>query len=86
MEETEAFHTYAFAHAYSADAITRAIEAGVRTIEHGNLIDDDAARLMAERGAFIVPTLVTYNTISEFGPSMGFPEVLACERPTRCWT
>ena len=75
VEETEAFHTYAFAHAYSADAITRAIEAGVRTIEHGNLIDDDAARLMAERGAFIVPTLVTYHTISEFGPSMGFPEV-----------
>ena len=75
VEETEAFHTYAFAHAYSADAITRAIEAGVRTIEHGNLIDDDAARLMAERGAFIVPTLVTYHTIREFGPSLGFPEV-----------
>ncbi len=75
VEETEAFHTYAFAHAYSADAITRAIEAGVRTIEHGNLIDDDAARLMAQRGAFIVPTLVTYHTISEFGPSFGFPEV-----------
>lgn len=75
VEETEAFHTYAFAHAYSADAITRAIEAGVRTIEHGNLIDDDAARLMAQRGAFIVPTLVTYHAISEFGASFGFPEV-----------
>lgn len=75
VEETEAFHTYAFAHAYSADAITRAIEAGVRTIEHGNLIDDDAARLMAEHDAFIVPTLVTYHTIREFGPSLGFPEV-----------
>ena len=38
------------AHAYTAAAITRAAKAGVRTIEHGNLIDTPAARLLAERG------------------------------------
>ena len=39
-------------------AIARAVRAGVRTIEHGNLIDAPTAQLMAERGAFMVPTLV----------------------------
>ena len=75
VEEAAAFHTYAFAHAYSPLAITRAIEAGVRTIEHGNLIDEPTAALMVERGAFVVPTLVTFFTMKEYGPSLGFPEV-----------
>ena len=75
VEEAAAFHTYAFAHAYSPQAITRAIEAGVRTIEHGNLIDETTAQLMSQRGAFLVPTLVTFRTMKEYGPQMGFPEV-----------
>jgi imidazolonepropionase-like amidohydrolase len=62
------------AHAYTPEAIVRAVEAGVRTIEHGNLIDAAAARAMAERGAFLVPTLVTYFAIEEFGRALRFPE------------
>jgi imidazolonepropionase-like amidohydrolase len=46
----------------------------VRTIEHGNLIDRATADLMAERGAFLVPTLVTYFMIEEFGRALRFPE------------
>src|SRR6266699_686486 len=51
---------YVCAHAYTPQAITRAANAGVRTIEHGNLIDDASAKLMAEKGMFLVANLVTY--------------------------
>jgi imidazolonepropionase-like amidohydrolase len=60
VEEAEARGSYVMAHAYTAEAIRRALESGVRSIEHGNLIDDATARLAAERGAYIVPTLVTF--------------------------
>lgn len=75
VEEAEGFGTYAMAHAYTPAAITRAVRAGVRTIEHGNLIDAVTADLMAERGAYLVPTLVTYFKIEELGRKLGFPEV-----------
>ena len=54
-------------------AIERAVSAGVRTIEHGNLIDTPTAALMADRGAYLVPTLVTYFMIAEFGRALSFP-------------
>jgi imidazolonepropionase-like amidohydrolase len=60
VEEAHAFGRYVCAHAYTPEAITRAAHAGVRTIEHGNLIDDAAAKLMAEKGMFLVANLVTY--------------------------
>lgn len=75
VEEAASWRTYAFAHAYNPEAITRAVEAGARTIEHGNLIDEPTAKLMAERQAFVVPTLVTFFTMQKFGPSLNFPEV-----------
>ena len=74
VEEAHGWRTYAMAHAYTPDAIARAVRAGVRTIEHGNLIDADTAKLMAEHGAFLVPTLVTYFAIEEFGRALRFPE------------
>jgi imidazolonepropionase-like amidohydrolase len=74
VEEAQSWRTYAMAHAYTPEAITRAVRAGVRTIEHGNLIDRATADLMAERGAFLVPTLVTYFMIEEFGRALRFPE------------
>jgi imidazolonepropionase-like amidohydrolase len=74
VEEARSWRSYAMAHAYTPEAIIRAVEAGVRTIEHGNLIDAAAAKAMAERGAFLVPTLVTYFAIEEFGRALRFPE------------
>ena len=74
VEEAQGWRTYAMAHAYTPEAVTRAVEAGVRTIEHGNLIDQPTAALMAERGAYLVPTLVTYFTLDEFGRALGFPK------------
>lgn len=75
VEEARSWRTYAMAHAYTPEAIARAVRSGVRTIEHGNLIDAATARLMAERGAFLVPTLVTYFKIDELGRALGFPAV-----------
>jgi imidazolonepropionase-like amidohydrolase len=74
VEEASARRTYVSAHAYIPESIARAVTAGVRTIEHGNLIDEATARLMAERGAYLVPTLVTYDQIAELGKSLKFPE------------
>jgi imidazolonepropionase-like amidohydrolase len=65
VEEAHNFGRYVLAHAYTPEAITRAVTAGVRTIEHGNLIDDQAAKLMAERGALMVANLVAYYAMKE---------------------
>jgi imidazolonepropionase-like amidohydrolase len=81
VEEAESWRTYAMAHAYTPEAIARAVRAGVRTIEHGNLIDLETAQLMAERGVYLVPTLVTYFMIEEFGRVLKFPE--ASQRKVR---
>ncbi|MCK2220188.1 amidohydrolase family protein [Actinomadura sp. ATCC 31491] len=74
VEEAEAANRYVAAHAYTARAVNRALEAGVRSIEHGNLIDDRSVELFVERGAFLVPTLVTYWALKEEGRSFGLPE------------
>jgi imidazolonepropionase-like amidohydrolase len=52
------------AHAYTPAAIRNAVENGVLGIEHGNLIDEPTAKLMAEKGAFLTPTLVTYQAMA----------------------
>ena len=75
VEEAAGWRTYAMAHAYTPEAIRRAVDAGVRSIEHGNLIDRPTAGRMAEAGAFLVPTLVTYFAIDELGRKLGFPAV-----------
>jgi imidazolonepropionase-like amidohydrolase len=74
VEEAKARRTYVFAHAYIPESIQRAVRAGVRSIEHGNLVDEASARLMAERGCYLVPTLVTYDQIAAFGKTLKFPE------------
>ncbi len=71
VEEAQAFGKYVAAHAYPAAAIARAVRAGVRTIEHGNLIDEPTARLVKRSGAFLVPTLVTYAALRERGAQYG---------------
>jgi imidazolonepropionase-like amidohydrolase len=73
VHEARARQTYVMAHSYTAEAIERAISMGVRTIEHGNLIDDRVARLMAEKGAYAVPTLVTYEALANEGAQYGLP-------------
>ena len=77
-EEAEAANLYAMAHAYSPRAVTRAVQAGVRSIEHGNLIDAATAKVMKSEGAFLVPTLSTYAALSDEGERLGWStEMLA---------
>lgn len=71
VEEAARWGTYVCAHAYAAAAIRRAVIGGVRTIEHGNLIDEPTAKLMAERSAYLVPTLVTYDALRRRGAEYG---------------
>ncbi|TCT10274.1 metal-dependent hydrolase family protein [Paralcaligenes ureilyticus] len=73
-EEADRWGRYVAAHAYSAQAVKRAVMGGVRTIEHGNLIDQEAAELMAARGAFLVPTLVAYDTMQRRAKEFGMSE------------
>ncbi|MCE4545949.1 MULTISPECIES: amidohydrolase family protein [unclassified Caballeronia] len=74
VEEAESHQTYVMAHAYTPKAIARVVKLGVRTIEHGNLADEDAAKVMAEHGAYAVPTLVTYDAMSKVGAQMGLAQ------------
>ncbi|OZI66403.1 metal-dependent hydrolase family protein [Bordetella genomosp. 11] len=73
VDEARGRQTYVLAHAYTAQAIGRAVKCGVRTIEHGNLIDDDTAAVMATHGAYVVPTLVTYEALANEGADYGLP-------------
>lgn len=73
-QEARNRHTYVAAHAYNPDSIKLAVENGVHTIEHGNLIDKDAAAAVAKAGAVMVPTLVTYQSMDLMGAEFGLPE------------
>lgn len=74
VREATAWKTYVMAHAYTIEAIRHAVEAGVRSIEHGNLIDAPTAALLAERGAFLVPTLVAYEAMHRRGRELDVPD------------
>ncbi|MBO0758591.1 MAG: amidohydrolase family protein, partial [Bradyrhizobiaceae bacterium] len=74
VEEATNWGSYVAAHAYSSRAIVRAVNGGVRTIEHGNLIDEAAAALIANKGAYLVPTLVTYDSMRRKGREFGLTE------------
>jgi len=67
VEIAEAAGKYVMAHAYSPVAIRHCIEAGVRTVEHGNLLDAETAELMARRGTYYVPTMATYDVLANEG-------------------
>jgi imidazolonepropionase-like amidohydrolase len=73
VEEAANAQTYVAAHLYTDEAIRRAVEAGVRSVEHANLITPETARFMKERDAIACPTLVTYEALKNEGASLGFP-------------
>jgi imidazolonepropionase-like amidohydrolase len=71
VEEADAFGRYVCAHAYTPEAIRRAANAGVRTVEHGNLIDPASAKLMVEKGMYLIANLVTYYAMRERAAEFG---------------
>jgi imidazolonepropionase-like amidohydrolase len=54
VEEAALYGTHVAAHAHGAEGIKRAVRAGVRSIEHGSLMDDESIALMSERGTYLV--------------------------------
>jgi imidazolonepropionase-like amidohydrolase len=74
VQECTERRSYVCAHCHPASAVRRCVEFGVRSIEHGTLIDDDTAKFVAKKGAYIVPTLVTIFALVELGKKLGFPE------------
>jgi imidazolonepropionase-like amidohydrolase len=76
VQEAEAANLYVLAHAYSPRAVTRAVQAGVRSIEHGNLINEATAREMKRQGAYFVPTLATYAALAEEGQRLGWSSAM----------
>ncbi len=73
VEEAARRKSYVMGHAYTPDTIARAVQCGVRSIEHANLIDGPAAKVVAENNAYVVPTLVTYDAIGKYGKALGVP-------------
>lgn len=67
--------SYVAAHAYSPEAIMHSVRNGVRSIEHGNLLDEPTAAFMAENDAFLVPTLAAYAAMDRRGDEVGLAEV-----------
>jgi len=78
VQEAKGAQTYVAAHLYTDEAIGRAVECGVRSLEHCNLIEEKRARKAAEAGAIACPTLVTYEYLKIEGASLGLgPESVA---------
>jgi imidazolonepropionase-like amidohydrolase len=73
VEEAERHGAYVMAHCHPAEAIRRCAELGVRSIEHGSLMDQDAAEAVLRNGAFVVPTLATIWALLEDGDKLGLP-------------
>jgi imidazolonepropionase-like amidohydrolase len=65
VEEATAANIYVAGHAYTSRAVNRGLRAGVRSIEHGNLMDSSSIPLFQEYGAFYVPTIVTYRALAD---------------------
>jgi imidazolonepropionase-like amidohydrolase len=63
VEEAEAAGAFVMAHAQGAEGIKAAVRAGIRSIEHGIHLDDEAIALMLERGTWLVPTLAAPRAV-----------------------
>lgn len=66
---------YVAAHAYTDEAISRAVRCGVTSVEHGNFCGDDTLRLLRDNHGFLVPTLITYHALREEGEACGMSSV-----------
>jgi imidazolonepropionase-like amidohydrolase len=71
VETAEASGTYVMAHVYTSRAVQNCLEAGVRSIEHGNLLTPENAKMMAAKSAFLVPTLTVFDVLAKEGKNQG---------------
>lgn len=74
VQEAKAAGTYVLAHTYTPESMRNCIEAGVRSLEHGNFLDEATAALIKQHGTYLVPTIVTYEQIAAQGETLGAGE------------
>lgn len=75
VDEAHRLRKKAAAHAHGAEGAKVAIRAGIDSIEHGSFLDDEALRMMKERGTYLVPTLLAGETV--VSPSRNYPPEIA---------
>ena len=73
VEEANRWGRHVAAHAHGADGIKAALRAGVRTIDHGSMLDEEGAALLKEKRAFFAPTLYVGHTILEEHAALNIP-------------
>lgn len=71
------------AHAHGTKGIKQAIKAGITSIEHGMMIDEEAMDLMVSHGVYLIPTIIAAHRIVEFGVAHGIP-AWAVEKAAQC--
>jgi imidazolonepropionase-like amidohydrolase len=74
VEEAETRGSHVAAHAHAAEGANRAIRAGVRSIEHGCLIDDETIDLMLDRGTYLVCDMFDGDWMIQQGPALGYSD------------
>jgi imidazolonepropionase-like amidohydrolase len=74
VEQAADYGTFVAAHAHGAEGIKRAVRAGVRSIEHGSLVDDEAIALMKQRGTWLVADIWNGDYIDSVGRKQKWPE------------
>ncbi len=67
------------AHAHGTAGIKAAVRAGVTSIEHGSILDDEAVRLMKEHGTYLVPTLLAGYTVDSMARAGALPPAVAAK-------
>ena len=76
VEEAAAWGRKVAAHAHGAEGIKRAVAAGVASIEHGSLVDDEGIAMMKQRGTFLVPTVYVGYAVEQDGAKWHLPQKL----------
>jgi len=76
VEEAKMWGRKVAAHAHGAEGIKMAVQAGVASIEHGSMLDDEGIALMKKFGTYLVPTVFAGDAVEKFGKQYGLPEKL----------
>ncbi len=79
VDEAHRLRRKTAAHAHGAEGAKVAIRAGIDSIEHGSFLDDEALRMMKERGVYLVPTLMATESVGGGGFAVELPPVLAAK-------
>ena len=83
VEQAAEYGTFVAAHAHGAEGIKRAVRAGVRSIEHGSLIDDEGIALMKQHGTWLVADIWNGDYIDSVGRAAELAGGRSCGRTPR---